>query len=1545
MASQDTFELALSYYNGTGDIQQDYQKAYDLFLDAAEHGHVGAQSYLGRMLSMGEGVEKNYEESVKWLKRAAESGDADAQNRLGVRCNSGQGIEKDSTEAAKWFTLSAEQGHIKALNNLGVLYMHGDGVKQDYSKSLELFHKSASAGYSLAQFYLGMHYLHGYDIPIDYDEALKWFILSAKAGNVNAQLDVGYIYRNGLGRDADVKEALKWYMLAAEQGNIHAQSIIGFIYRDGAEGIPQDYAESFKWFMLAAEQGEPISQCQIGYFYQHGLGVDVDHNQGLYWYLKASEAGDAMATCNIGVLYSNGIGVNQDSALAFKYFLKAAEMGFVEAMDEVGYMYEYGEGVDKDVELAKEWFKKAYENGCYAAANSIGYLESGERAIEWFKKGAEKGDVNALYNLGRLYHQGSSVETNYEEAFKWYKLAAKEKSAHALNNLGVMYSRGQGTEVDFLKAKECFLEAIENEGYFSLSNMGDLWFDGKGIEKNIAEAIRIYSKGYHEYSNVFSLMYLSNIYMFGIGVPKDYRLAVSILKKIYRFGIDMVCYNLGCAYYNGNGVAQNKEIALSYWNKVKDYDNDAMSALNSVDDIKFKFINTTIQEGSPFHAEMSLMFQNHDEAYIERCLQKAKLGDYDAMYNMLRIMVRREDRDIRKEEFYFNELSKALHPQALYLDSIFTQRNSITEIDFTTPYYIDEIIESQFENPTDDEQLSALFVIYTILKGYDINNLPNNLTQSTLYSIYTNILQDDSQRQKLEAIRRLCSHKALDILLEEYKEYLVDVLEGDMYGTTLYPSKNVIDLIHNHLSKEDNNEKFDLIGGAVNMGLFSNPNTYNLYVKNRRSFDILNLLLDLSDLENRCIYNQSKPNHVESSIIITIPELRRHQGQDFDLKSVQIQELNYILDHRSSYKKAVILVDREFCSCINTEMYETRKMLFFNQQIEKVIELPKGTFNDIAAPTALIFLNFTTPINEVKFISEESDITVSYTSFKENDYCINSKLYNQCTPSLDNYKEYRFCDLIDINQSSDFFADVAYQIDDSAYNASLLYAVQSRTILHQKKNQINTYKGPHIILRYENGVKLYIHRADSTISCSLDSYAIKVNTAVIENDYMAYILLDKATSEYLSDVVDENGMFMPRDLLYRKISIPIDKAIQKQIVEDALVKERQMSGSGVEYNVILLSEQSDHLEKQLNEKGINIFQRISSVNDGECTFEDLYEQYIEDPSKALIDAIIIDTKIDDYEDVLFYFRTIRERNIQIYLLGEKDEIRISGSKLKEYFLKENRVFNQAADEYLDKLLNKMRDDLDSSNAPQAKIRNKYKAVFEAADALDKKYPEIGVSKAVLRYIQTGCNIEDVDNVSGPCGSFRNVCHKLLQVFVSKKLVPDIDPGAIPVMLKDGKFYDSKTQRTYILKEQFMSKYLSRALEYFCKVTNEGVHGSQDSSRLGTAALNILMEFIVWFYENDICSNKLDNIPVNPCYEDITDKLPSLKGKVCTVKAQGAGKDRYLYADNIHIKENKSLKPGMKIKIKDVGAEMIADDDRRKIDDEYMVFYTSSYDIL
>ena len=1543
MTPQELFELALSYYSGTDNIPQDYLKAYGLFLEAAEEGHVGAQSYLGRMLSMGEGVEKNYDKAVKWLKLAAEAGDADAQNRLGVRYEYGQGVNQDYAEAARMFKLSAEQGNAKAQVNLAEFYKDGIGVEQDYNKAFNLLQIAAEQSAPLAYFYLGVFYLNGYGISIDYDQAYKWFLLAADDGNPDALHNIAYMYRNGLGREVDTEEAIIWYKRAAEKGDQDSLSIIGDIYKDG-EGVPQDYCESFKWYKQAAEKGDSYSQGYIGYYFEEGLGVAADYLQAIEWYQKACDNGNEVAAFNIGVLYENGLGVIQDHTTALNYFRKSADMGYTPAMTQVGKKYQWGEGVEVDIEQAKYWLIKAFENGEIEAANDLGCLEKGDKAIEWFKKGAEKGHAYCQYNLGRIYQHGEGVEIDYQEAFKWYELAAANGFQAAYNNMGVMQAEGKGVPVDFKRAKEYYQRSIELDGHYSVSNIAHLWFEGNGIEKHVPEAIRLYNHGYAKYNHLYSLLHLTDIYLFGIGVSKDYRLAVSLMRKLNRAGIDVVCYNLGCAYYHGYGVAQNKQTARKYWHKVKDYDKDSKRALLEENDINFRFSTGYLKEGSPFHAEELYMFENREDNYIERCISLSNSGDTDALFNIYRALATRERRDFIKEKSYFDKALSAKHPQAMFLDRLYKNRSSISEIDFTTPFYIDEIIESQFGMPSDDEVLGIIFMIFSIIKGYNLKDLPSEAMSTSLYHTYVSLLSDDVQKSKLEEIHRLCTYKDVRNLTEELKEYLLDVLEGDSQGTTLYPSRQVVEMIFQHLKLTLKKSSYDLIGGAAKCAIIDPSITSNLYVKNQRNFALYSLLTDLLEGNNLFLFNQMKPANTNSIIAIAFPELRRHQHQDFDVTNEQVDILRFILEQKATYKQGVLLVDREFCSCVNTEMYEARKLLFENHCLHKVVELPKGTFGDLDCPSALLFLDFTTTAKEVKFVTGESKVVVSYACLENNDYCLNSNLYNQPAAEGENHAEYRLCDLVEINQSFEFIAGSAYVVEEADYSGSLLYVLQGRRLLHQRKNQINAYKGPHIFMRYDKGVKLFVHNDDSSISCDTHTYAIKVNTAIVDTSYMAYLLLDKTISEYLSEIVDGKGMFMPRDLLYRKISIPVDKAIQKQIVEEALVKERQMSGSGVEYNIILVAEDPEKLEKDLNEKGINIFHKLNSVN-GEWTFDDLYEKYIEDPSRALVDAIIVDTNIDDYEDVLYYFRTIRERNIEIYLLGDKSKIRVGGNKLKEYFFKENRVFNISSKDYLERLLNKMRDDLDSSNAPQAKIRNKYKAVFEAADALDKKYPDIGISKTVLRYIQTGCNIDDIDNVSGPCGSFRNVCHKLLQVFISKKLVPDIDPGAIPAMLKDGKFYDGKNQRTYVLKEQFMSKYLSRALEYFCKVTNEGVHGSQDSSRLGTAALNILMEFIVWFYENDICSEKLDSIQTRPCYEDITDKIPALKGKVYTVKAQGAGKERYLYADNIHIKEDKRLKPGMKVKIKDVGAEMISDDVRRKIDDEYMVFYTSNYDIL
>ena len=65
-------------------MRQSYTEAFELFRDAAEKGHVGAQDSLGLAYAMGRGVEQSYTEAFKWFRAAAEKGDANAQYNLGL---------------------------------------------------------------------------------------------------------------------------------------------------------------------------------------------------------------------------------------------------------------------------------------------------------------------------------------------------------------------------------------------------------------------------------------------------------------------------------------------------------------------------------------------------------------------------------------------------------------------------------------------------------------------------------------------------------------------------------------------------------------------------------------------------------------------------------------------------------------------------------------------------------------------------------------------------------------------------------------------------------------------------------------------------------------------------------------------------------------------------------------------------------------------------------------------------------------------------------------------------------------------------------------------------------------------------------------------------------------------------------------------------------------------------------------------------------------------------------------------------------------------
>lgn len=108
------YQQGLQYYNGDG-VEQNFGKAAQHFLKAAEAGHVGAQYNLGIMNYTGQTGGQDFANAAKWFERAASAGHTQAQYNLGFLYYEGKGVAQDLKTAFDWINRAAEEGYPKAI--------------------------------------------------------------------------------------------------------------------------------------------------------------------------------------------------------------------------------------------------------------------------------------------------------------------------------------------------------------------------------------------------------------------------------------------------------------------------------------------------------------------------------------------------------------------------------------------------------------------------------------------------------------------------------------------------------------------------------------------------------------------------------------------------------------------------------------------------------------------------------------------------------------------------------------------------------------------------------------------------------------------------------------------------------------------------------------------------------------------------------------------------------------------------------------------------------------------------------------------------------------------------------------------------------------------------------------------------------------------------------------------------------------------------------------------------------------------------------------
>ena len=98
------------YLDGKGGVQQDYAKALDYYMQAAEEDYAPAQAQLGYIYQNALGVSADYAQAMEWNNRAAMQGNAQGQAQIGYLYQNGLGVTQNLDEAGRWYTRAKDNG-------------------------------------------------------------------------------------------------------------------------------------------------------------------------------------------------------------------------------------------------------------------------------------------------------------------------------------------------------------------------------------------------------------------------------------------------------------------------------------------------------------------------------------------------------------------------------------------------------------------------------------------------------------------------------------------------------------------------------------------------------------------------------------------------------------------------------------------------------------------------------------------------------------------------------------------------------------------------------------------------------------------------------------------------------------------------------------------------------------------------------------------------------------------------------------------------------------------------------------------------------------------------------------------------------------------------------------------------------------------------------------------------------------------------------------------------------------------------------------------
>lgn len=133
--SKITNRIACKYW-----YKEKYKLAYRWFMKAYVLGNKDSIFYLGFISEYGLNIApKNYDSAKEWYLKGIECDDSSCYVQLGRMYSLGLGVEKDEKKGFQLYKIGADKNDAVGCLNVGYCYLMGQGVDVDYNKAMNYF--------------------------------------------------------------------------------------------------------------------------------------------------------------------------------------------------------------------------------------------------------------------------------------------------------------------------------------------------------------------------------------------------------------------------------------------------------------------------------------------------------------------------------------------------------------------------------------------------------------------------------------------------------------------------------------------------------------------------------------------------------------------------------------------------------------------------------------------------------------------------------------------------------------------------------------------------------------------------------------------------------------------------------------------------------------------------------------------------------------------------------------------------------------------------------------------------------------------------------------------------------------------------------------------------------------------------------------------------------------------------------------------------------------------------------------------------------------